>query len=189
MYYIYFLKDLNNKIQYIGQTQNPDTRRREHNRNKPPHTFELMEQIQVALEAKNLEIGYIEKYDTYRNGWNKSPGGEGFENYDRSGIGGVKKGNIPWNKNVENCFSEETLNKMKSTRKGRVFSRKITDDQIKEIRDLYEKKPHLNNVGLIMKNGKKMSYIQSFCKEYCSKYNITSQGMKRIILGECWKNV
>jgi hypothetical protein len=78
---------------------------------------------------------------------------------------------------------------MKNTRKGRVFVRKISDDQIKEIRLLYEKKPSLLNVGLIMKNGREMSYIQAFCKEYASKYNLTPQGVKRIILKECWKNV
>jgi hypothetical protein len=40
-----------------------------------------------------------------------------------------------------------------------------------------------------MKNGKKMSYIQAFCKEYANKYNLTSQGLKRIVSKECWKNV
>jgi len=40
-----------------------------------------------------------------------------------------------------------------------------------------------------MKNGRKLSYIQAFCKKYSSEYDITSQGMKRIILKECWSNV
>ena len=74
-------------------------------------------------------------------------------------------------------------------RSGRVFSRKITDKQIREIRKLYNEKPILQNVGMIMKNGKKMSYIQAFCKEYAEKYNLTPQGLKRIVLNECWKNV
>jgi hypothetical protein len=51
------------------------------------------------------------------------------------------------------------------------------------------KKPNLQNVGMIMKNGKKMSYVQAFCKEYAEKYNLTPQGLKRIVLNECWKNV
>ena len=78
---------------------------------------------------------------------------------------------------------------MKNVRKGRVFSRKLSDDEIKQIRLLYKQTPDLPLVGLIMKNGKKMSYIQAFCKEHSGKYNITPQGMKRIILQECWKNV
>jgi hypothetical protein len=86
-------------------------------------------------------------------------------------------------------FSEETISKMSNSRKGRVFSRKINDDEIKAIRKLYNEKPNLQNVGMIMKNGKKMSYVQAFCKEYAEKYNLTPQGLKRIVLNECWKNV
>ena len=139
MYYIYFLIDLNGKVQYVGQTQNIDNRKREHKRNKPPHKFEIKEEVEVAMKAKELEIFYIEKFNTYKKGWNKSTGGEGFDGYSRIGIGGVKKGTTPWNKGLKNCFSEETIEKMKLSRKGRVFSRKITDKQIREIRKLYNR--------------------------------------------------
>ena len=189
MYYIYFLKDLNGNIKYVGQTQNLDARKREHKRNKPPHTFEINEQIDIPKKAKEAEIFYIEKFDTFKNGWNKSTGGEGFDNYERKGIGGVKKGTVPWNKGIKNCFSEETIEKMSNSRKGRVFSRKINDHQIREIRKLYNEKPDLKNVGVVMKNGRKLSYIQAFCKEYAEDYNLTPQGIKRIILKECWSNV
>lgn len=189
MYYIYFLKDLDNQIKYVGQTRNLNGRRRDHKRSKPPHTFEIIEQIEIPEKAKDLEIFYIEKFNTYKNGWNKSTGGEGFENYERKGVGGVKKGNIPWNKGLSDCFSKQTIEKMKTTRKGRVFSRKLTDNQIKEIRKLYSEQPHLQNVGMVMKNGKELSYIQAFCKKYANEYNITPQGMKKIITNECWKNV
>jgi hypothetical protein len=40
-----------------------------------------------------------------------------------------------------------------------------------------------------MKNGRKLSYIQAFCKEYAKDYNLTPQGIKRIILKECWTDV
>ena len=78
---------------------------------------------------------------------------------------------------------------MSESRKGRVFSRKINNDQIKEIRNLYNEKPDLQDVGKIMKNGRKLSYIQAFCKEYAKEYDLTPQGMKKIVLNECWKNV
>ena len=78
---------------------------------------------------------------------------------------------------------------MSNSRKGRVFSRKINDDQIIEVRKLYTEKPDLRNVDTIMKNGKRMSYIQAFCKEYAEVYDLTPQGLKRIILKECWNNV
>lgn len=189
MFYIYCLKDVDDKVQYVGQTINPSIRKRDHKRNRPPHTFEIIETFLLSEEAKYSEIDYIKKYNTYKNGWNKSPGGEGFDNYSRKGIGGVKKGGIPWNKGMKNCFSSETIEKMKTTRKGKVFSRKIKDDQIKEMRNLYEEKPYLSNVGLVMKNGKKMSYIQAFCKEYADRYNLSAQAVKKIILRESWKNV
>ena len=34
-----------------------------------------------------------------------------------------------------------------------------------------------------------MSYVQAFCREYAEEYNLTPQGLKKIILNECWKNV
>lgn len=189
MYYIYLLKDLNGKIRYVGQTQNLDARRREHKRNKPPHTFEVYEQIDVPQKAKESEIFYIEKFNTFKSGWNRSTGGEGFDNYNRKGIGGVKKESVPWNKGLKNCFSKETIEKMSNSRKGRVFSRKVSNEQIIEIRKLYEDKPDLPNVGIVMKNGRKLSYIQAFCKKYANYYNLTPQGIKRIILRDCWKDV
>ena len=61
MYYIYFLKDLDNNIQYVGQTKNPNIRKGEHKRNKPPHIFELMEKTEISEEAKQLEKELIKK--------------------------------------------------------------------------------------------------------------------------------
>lgn len=189
VYYIYLLKDTDGIVKYVGQTQCVDERKRTHKRQKPPHTFEILFENLSSDDAKNLEIENIDKYDTYRYGWNKTTGGEGFSGYVRKGIGGVKKGTVPWNKGKKGCFSEETIQKFSNKRKGIAWSRKISDEQIKQIRNLYEKQPHIDGVGEVMKNGRKMSYIQAFCKKYSSEYNITPQGMKRIVLGECWKNV
>ena len=57
------------------------------------------------------------------------------------------------------------------------------------LNDCDDEKPDLKNVGVVMKNGRKLSYIQAFCKEYAKDYNLTPQGIKRIILKECWSNV
>tara|TARA_R110001606_G_scaffold242960_3_gene390835 strand:- start:13472 stop:14041 length:570 start_codon:yes stop_codon:yes gene_type:complete len=189
MYYIYLLRDDYGDVKYVGQTQQIDVRKRDHKRLKPPHTFEILYENLKVSDAKMLEIENIDKYDTYRNGWNKSSGGEGFDDYERKGIGGVKKGNVPWNKGKKGCFSEETIQKFSNTRKGIAWSRKLTDKQITQIRNLYQEQPHVDGVGDVAKNGRKMSYTQAFCKKYCSDYNITPQGMKRIILKECWVNV
>lgn len=189
MYDIYVLKNTLGEIKYVGQSQNIKVRKTEHKRKKPSHTLEIIETFNNAIDAKEAEIFYIQKYNTYKNGWNKSPGGEGFEEYNRKGVGGVKKGNIPWNKGVKKCFSEKTIEQMKTNRKGRVFSRKVTDQQIKEIRNLYNQNLNLPDVGKIMKNGKKLSYLQAFCKTYAKNYNLSVQGLIRIIKHECWINV
>jgi len=189
MYNIYFLKDINGNVKYVGQTQHINQRIVDHKRKKPPHTFEVIYENINSVDAKKLEKENIQKYDTYKNGWNKTEGGEGFDGYERKGIGGVKQGNIPWNKGKKGCFSKETIQRFSNTRKGIAWSRKINDEQIKQIRNLYQEHPHIDSVGEVMKNGRKLSYIQAFCKKYSSEYNITPQGMKRIILKECWPNV
>ena len=189
MYFIYLLRDKNDVVKYVGQTQHIDDRRRCHKNNKPPHTFEVLYENLNASHAKMLEIENIDKYDTYRNGWNKSSGGEGFSGYERKGIGGAKKGTEPWNKDKKGCFSKETIQKFSNIRKGIAWSRKLNDEQIKQIRKLFEEHPNIDGVGEVMRNGRKMSYIQAFCKKYSDDYNITPQGLKRVILGECWTNV
>jgi len=189
MYCIYLLRDIEGDVKYVGQTQHIGERKKVHKRQKPPHTFEILYENLSSNEAKILEIENIKKYNTYQSGWNRTSGGEGFSDYQREGIGGVKKGNVPWNKGKKGCFSEETIQKFSNTRKGIAWSRKLTDEQIKKIRDLYEEQPHIDGVGKVMKNGRKMSYIQAFCKKYCNDYNITPQGMKRVIKKECWSNV
>lgn len=188
MYYIYALISEIDKVCYIGQTQTPNSRKNGH-KSKPPHMFKILYEVETKEEAKTLEISLIEKYDTYKNGWNKSPGGEGFEGYARKGIGGAKPGRDPWNKGKKNCFTKETIDHFKKVRKGRVFSRKISDDDIKKLRILYSQTPFIDGVGKICRNGKPMSYIQAFSKKYADEFGICPQAVKKIILNQCWNNV
>ncbi len=188
MYYIYALLSETDKICYVGQTQNPKTRKNGH-KSKPPHVFKILHAVSSKEEAKLLEISLIEKFDTYKEGWNKSPGGEGFEGYERKGIGGAKKGREPWNKGKKNCFNEETINHFKQIRKGRVFSRKISNDDIKKLKTLYLQTPFIEGVGKICKNGKPMSYIQAFSKNFANEFGICPQAIKKIILNQCWNDV
>jgi hypothetical protein len=188
MYYIYALISETDKICYIGQTQNPKTRKNGH-KSKPPHVFKILHAVDSKEEAKLLEIYLIEKFHTYKEGWNKSSGGEGFQGYERKGIGGAKKGRVPWNKGKKKCFNEQTINHFKSIRKGRVFSRKLSDENIKKIRTLYLKTPFIEGVGKICKNGKPMSYIQAFSKKYSDEFGVSPQAIKKIILNQCWNDV
>jgi len=108
----------------------------------------------------------------------------------RPGIGGVKKGNIPWNKGKKNCFSEETIKLFSKIRKGIIHSSKLNEKIVKEIREFYDKKPKVNfEVNKVMGNGKKMSYEQAFSKTYYTTYGLTSNGLKKVIEKKSWINV
>ena len=136
MYYIYALKQ-NNVIKYIGQTINPIKRQCAHKNTRDDHKFEIIFSTEDKEIAKKKEIEFIVEYDTYYNGWNKSPGGEGFEDYTRKGIGGVKKGSVPWNKNKKGCFSEETISHFSNIRKGKIWNLILEPEN-------YENKKRLN---------------------------------------------
>jgi hypothetical protein len=104
----------------------------------------------------------------------------------RPGIGGVKKGTIPWNKNL-------TGYKLNTTEEGKIKKNlalknrsKIKDSDAEVIRKLF-----LNNVvilnehiGKTMKNGKIMSYERAFCLEYSKIYNVSDQYIYRILKGK-----
>lgn len=105
----------------------------------------------------------------------------------RPGVGGVKKGTIPWNKGKNgyklNLSSEGQRRKKEDNKR----QNKITDDDAKKIRKDYNDKVKLHNESLIektMRNGLKMSYTQLFCKEYSEKYYVTSSYIRRIIKGK-----
>lgn len=101
----------------------------------------------------------------------------------RPGIGGVKKGTIPWNKGIKGYsvnLSEEGKNKKIETVKKNA---KIKDDIAEKIRDDYNKKIELNNkdIGKVMKNGRIMSYERAFCLQYSKIYDVSDQYIYRII--------
>jgi hypothetical protein len=184
----------NNKIKYIGLTINPNIRKNSHARKKPLHQFVVVDNFDNDIEAAQAEVEHISKYNTFIFGWNKTGGGEGYYMglVSRKGIGGRKKGagGVVWNKGVKNCFSKETIQKMSENRKGIQHSTKLNIDQVLEIRKLWlEKAPVSFEVGKIMTNGIKMSYLQAFSKTYAENYNITPQNIKKIVLRESWINV
>lgn len=105
----------------------------------------------------------------------------------RPGIGGAKKGRIPWNKNKKGCFSQKTIDQFKTVRKGRRFGPlKITDEQAKQILEDYNSNPKVsqsNLVGTVRRNGKKYTYENAFCADYAIKFKVTSKQIYHIITG------
>jgi group I intron endonuclease len=109
-----------------------------------------------------LEEKYISLHNTLQPiGYNISPTGGTFKNggklskETRQKISKAKKGSIPWNKGIKECFSKETTEKMSKSHKGKVLSdetkRKMSEFQKgrikseKEKRNIAESKKGKNN--------------------------------------------
>lgn len=104
----------------------------------------------------------------------------------RPGIGGVKKGSIPWNKGKKNCFTSSTIDKMKITRKNKIHSSKLNKQIILEIRNHFTNHPQLDGVGTIQKNGILMTQERAYAKKYAEQYKITANNLHNIITGKSW---
>lgn len=109
----------------------------------------------------------------------------------RPGIGGVKKGTIPWNKGISgytlNLTEEERARRRKIVKENALIQ---DNDAQSIIRDLSNKVyiPD-SNIGKISKNGKLYTYERGFCKRYAWMYNVTEQYIYRIITGKTNHNV
>ena len=73
--YLYHLTQ-NGVIRYVGVTQNPHERKNEHKRERPPHTFKIIDTFTNKEEAGIAEQYHIAGHNTFKDGWNKSIGGE-----------------------------------------------------------------------------------------------------------------
>jgi hypothetical protein len=110
----------------------------------------------------------------------------------RPGVGGVKKGNIPWNKNKKGYMlhSKETKSLLSEKSSGENNPKsKLTEMDVKNIIDSYLKRPNVPDVGKIMRNGVEMSYDRSFSIQYSKMYDISPENVERIIKRKSWKNV
>lgn len=171
---------------YVGLTKNPAERRSSHKRKKPPHIFNIIAEFNDLKEATNAEREYIKKFNCIAEGWNISPGGDydGNSGYNRKGIGGVKKGTLPWNYKRSNSFSEETKKRWSEIRKGKIHSSKLNVHQWDEIKNLYRKKPYIEEANTISKNGRILPYKRAFSKKYAESYGVTAANIYRILKNE-----
>jgi hypothetical protein len=110
----------------------------------------------------------------------------------RPGIGGVKKGSIPWNKNIKGykLHSEKTKKILSNKNSGENNPKsKLTERDVRFIIETYLNKPDVLNVGKVMKNGIQMSYDRSFSIHYSKMYNVSPENIERIIKKKSWKYV
>lgn len=103
----------------------------------------------------------------------------------RPGVGGRKKGSVPWNKGLVGCFSPETIESFQKTRAGVRYGRvKLTDDVCREILDLFNAQPDAGEVGKKSANGKVMTYERLFSKKFHTRYGVTEAALYNIITGK-----
>jgi len=105
----------------------------------------------------------------------------------RPGVGGRKKGSIPWNKNKKNCFTPDTILKMSTKRKNKIHSSKLSIEKIKEIRNHFKTHKIIEKVGTKMKNGRYLTQERAYSQLYYKQFNITSVNLYNIVKGLSWK--
>lgn len=189
MVYLYLLKQ-GSDIKYVGLTIHPDKRKNSHRSKKPPHEFVVYEILEDPIAATNREKELIEKFGTMiPNGWNLSPGGEYAmsSGYSRKGIGGAKKGRIPWNKGKVGCFSEDTIAKMQNTRKGKAHTNKFLH-LVLPILKRFKDHPKIDGVGERGPNGIVLTQERAFAKKYAAEYGMTVANLRNIVIGKTWSN-
>lgn len=104
----------------------------------------------------------------------------------RPGIGGVKKGTIPWNKGKTGynliLTEEGQHNKNVSLKKRSI----IKDYDAFKIRMDFENKIEIINefIGTKKPNGRIFTYERAFCLEYAKLYNVSDQYIYRILRGK-----
>ena len=115
----------------------------------------------------------------------------------RPGVGGVKKGTIPWNKNKGGYLlhTEEHKQKLKTQMGGENNpTSKLTVGDIKIIRLDYENKVEVSNYikdisRSSLTKGIFSTYLGAFSYQYGIKYKVTANNIKRIVQNKSWKNI
>ena len=101
----------------------------------------------------------------------------------RPGVGGVKKGTIPWNKGKTgypaNLTEEGKLRKIEATKKNA----KISDILAEDIRKYFIEEPTIQNdkIGKVQGNGLIFTYKNAFCISIAEKYKVTPSYIRRIL--------
>lgn len=179
-YYIGSKKDWKGEGTYWGSSKNPEYWSDKENYN---FQFEILEEVSDAKLLNEREIFYLEFYDVLHDekSYNLSIPAKGFcteAGSKRPGIGGAKKGREPWNKGKKNIFSNETIEKFKKIRKGKIHSFKISVDRIYEIKQLYE---GFQFTSTVSKNGRVLPKERAFSKLYNKKFGVTPEGLHKFM--------
>jgi hypothetical protein len=196
---------------YIGKTNYNRLKKRMYNHSKSQRFVNYNFEYEILFETVDHKIvlqkekEYIQIYDTYYNGLNKSIDGSGNHNAPNFHTIGFsfsenskqkmshshkkrfKNGAIP--SMLGKKHSEEVKKEWSMKRKGKVWSKKFNDEIIKKLMLEYKRTPLQKTI--ISKNGKPLNHLRKFCNEHAEKYNMTSANMKKILSGKtlAWKHL
>lgn len=158
--------------------------------------WEVLEECDSKEELDEMEFHYIKQYNSYENGYNMTLGGDkgtwGLKHTEetKKKIGSRK---YPTGKNTSmygRHHTEEQKRKWSKMRKGIRPKTKLNENDIYNILKLYFiEKPYIEGVGVVRKNGVKMSYKRALALKIHKKYNVTIKCIEKIIDGENWKDV
>lgn len=164
--------------------------------------YEILDSSVTQEEADYLEELYIQKYDTYHNGLNKTISGKGNHKSSKFTTKGWKmpedvkakiseklKGKPAWNKNKP--WDKKTRERFSKVRKGKCYRpTKLTWEIVDNIREDYKAQKWINNfselIGVVKPNGRKETYDNLFSKKYAEILNTTQQNITSIIKNKTW---
>lgn len=96
----------------------------------------------------------------------------------RPGVGGVKKGQVPWNKGKKG-YSCKSNGQEKSPINQFI---KRWENDFDRLLELYESRPELEGEGLVQKNGRVLPYDRLFSKTYYTDFPTTTpEGLHRVL--------
>lgn len=250
IYKIYVITNILNGKKYVGYTsfslrERFSSHKRASNSGSKQHIHHSMkkygydnfiiEPIYSSLFKEHIRVmerHFIRQYDTFKNGYNMTYGGEGVFGLKLSECHKKKlkestKGIVPWAKGkggsdetkiLGRCMvgnknpmfgkrhSKEAKEKMSLKKKNYIPWNKskrykrgtpswnsglkyscVDKKVLNEIKTIWGLLPYICGVGVVQKNGKKLTYMRAFSKKYSSMFNLSSNGLYIIIKNEKWK--
>lgn len=209
---VYKLRRIDNK-EYIGITETFKKRLYDHKRSKRFRDLPIID-VQILNEFDDYDQGLlfeeraIEKYDTYRNGLNKTPSGQGNHhspNFTTKGKRlsestkekiGLKSRERRAGKQLARWMKERSPEDVKASRerisqskRGCVSFVKFRESEITALIQHFNQRPFLEKAGQVQRNGKILSYERAFSNMFADQYNMTSVMMYKILTGKTivWK--
>lgn len=195
---------------YIGMTYDSGLRSRIYAHKKSSRFKGYKYEIEILEENPDFEYicdreeYFITLYNTYNNGLNETPDGKGLQDYRYFTTKGYKfseeskkKMSIKAKQRLErdgNPFkgkhhTEQTKEKLRQKRLGKIYTHKLSEEEVKEIIKLFNLKEEFEQVGKPGRNGKIITYERAFALKYCKQFNVTKENIERIIRGSSWKHL